>query len=398
MNKFLVFICVSLLFQLVVTTKRSPSRTAKRIALALKIFQDYKKEKEMRNLQTNSDKESGQDEETPLPPIDVPEPTTDSKTTSTIQIMDFGNFVAPKEEPKMTFNAFFFFFRREPPFKFIIPLKFRFARLRDLEEETDVQEIDSECIKGDKVQSSGDAETYKYNCEAVKPENTEIAQVAVNTEKKMSMAQNENETPKVIEETINYSQEAAESAATINEKTENIDQISYLQDGTLAINEAVDSDRLYFRVFGNMTEIKDFKSIKINFTDTASVKEGEKKELECEVEEQGLKCNTDGKNFTSKVDGANGLNEGTKIILNMTDSDATVIKIYLDENTTNTNPNNHINYRKNSSGLSGGAIAGIVIACAVVLIAASIVAMMLRKPTPPLDNTTVVGLKTVDNY
>ena len=54
-------------------------------------------------------------------------------------------------------------------------------------------------------------------------------------------------------------------------------------------------------------------------------------------------------------------------------------------------------YRKDSSGLSGGAIAGIVIACVVVLAAASIAAIMLRKPTPPVDNTTVVGLKTVEN-
>jgi hypothetical protein len=54
-------------------------------------------------------------------------------------------------------------------------------------------------------------------------------------------------------------------------------------------------------------------------------------------------------------------------------------------------------YRKDSSGLSGGAIAGIVIACVVVLAAASIAAIMLRKPTPPIDNTTVVGLKTVEN-
>ena len=55
-------------------------------------------------------------------------------------------------------------------------------------------------------------------------------------------------------------------------------------------------------------------------------------------------------------------------------------------------------YPKSSSGLSGGAIAGIVIACVAVLIAASIAAIMLRKPAPiPMENTTVVGLKTVDN-
>jgi hypothetical protein len=69
------------------------------------------------------------------------------------------------------------------------------------------------------------------------------------------------------------------------------------------------------------------------------------------------------------------------------------------EATIDTNPSSSNNafYRKNSSGLSGGAIAGIVIACVVVLAAASIAAIMLRKPTPPIDNTTVVGLKTVEN-
>ena len=58
-------------------------------------------------------------------------------------------------------------------------------------------------------------------------------------------------------------------------------------------------------------------------------------------------------------------------------------------------PSDQINpvYRKSSSGLSGGAIAGIVIACVAVLIAAAVAAIMLRKPTPPIDNTTVVDLK-----
>ena len=55
------------------------------------------------------------------------------------------------------------------------------------------------------------------------------------------------------------------------------------------------------------------------------------------------------------------------------------------------------NYRKSKNGLSGGAIAGIVIACVVELIAASIAPIMLRKPSHHIDNTTVVGLKTIEN-
>ena len=54
---------------------------------------------------------------------------------------------------------------------------------------------------------------------------------------------------------------------------------------------------------------------------------------------------------------------------------------------------NKYTYNKSSSGLSGGAIAGIVIACVVALAAASIAAIMLRKPAPPLDNTSIVDLK-----
>lgn len=68
---------------------------------------------------------------------------------------------------------------------------------------------------------------------------------------------------------------------------------------------------------------------------------------------------------------------------------------------TITNPNDSSNtnkyYRKSSSGLSGGAIAGIVIACVVGLAVASIVIIMLRKSSPSVENTTVIGLRIVEN-
>ena len=93
---------------------------------------------------------------------------------------------------------------------------------------------------------------------------------------------------------------------------------------------------------------------------------------------------------------------------NLTQANIDEGKMYLTVNPVNESPDRLLNpsssssggrtfYRKDSSGLSGGAIAGIVIACVVVLAAASIAAIMLRKPAPPVDNTTVVGLKTVEN-
>ena len=86
-----------------------------------------------------------------------------------------------------------------------------------------------------------------------------------------------------------------------------------------------------------------------------------------------------------------------------TTSDNTLVTVYMKDYNRNstdiitTGSSSRYTYNKSSSGLSGGAIAGIVIACIAVLLAASIAAIMLRKPAPPIDNTTVVGLKTVEN-
>ena len=91
--------------------------------------------------------------------------------------------------------------------------------------------------------------------------------------------------------------------------------------------------------------------------------------------------------------------DNNTLIINNTDSNRDIFEFNIDNGQNSTVPIHRDNYRKTSSGLSGGAIAGIVIACAVVLIIASIVAMMVRKPSVPLDNSSsVVGLRTIDNY
>ena len=58
---------------------------------------------------------------------------------------------------------------------------------------------------------------------------------------------------------------------------------------------------------------------------------------------------------------------------------------------------NKYSYKRSSSGLSGGAIAGIVIACVVVLAGVSIAIILLRKSTPHLENTIAIDLKNESN-
>ena len=58
-------------------------------------------------------------------------------------------------------------------------------------------------------------------------------------------------------------------------------------------------------------------------------------------------------------------------------------------------------YKTNSSGLSGGAIAGIVISCAFILMLITLILLCLRrrKRDDNENNTSsVVGLRTIENY
>ena len=61
---------------------------------------------------------------------------------------------------------------------------------------------------------------------------------------------------------------------------------------------------------------------------------------------------------------------------------------------------NKLFYHKSSIGLSGGAIAGIVIACVEVLIIIIILAIFLRnsKITEDSNGCNIEGLKSSDNY
>jgi hypothetical protein len=61
-------------------------------------------------------------------------------------------------------------------------------------------------------------------------------------------------------------------------------------------------------------------------------------------------------------------------------------------------PSNKMMYKKSGSGLSGGGIAGIVIACVVALVIASIIAIMLKKSNPQIQNSSsVIQANSADN-
>lgn len=439
MKKTLFILLFALLFENVFL---GPSPLAKRIAQVGKIY----REKKLRELQNSDESQQDTDRgEEPQGeniavnapavsiPIDAPVSTkgykkkssssSSSSSTTTVKINKFYNYETKPEQPRViTYNSLFSFLN--VIIARIITLRLRisyaFGRLRNLADDVEAESVPSNCYINNPALAgkNGTGGNIKYDCNATTTYNaTDITNVIINTDVPM-LADNKNISFDNVTFNGNSSEEASNLVSTqgVNIEGDPIDirdaDITVEEDkvvftGTVAGDEGASTAKAMYDGKETFTMLlSDFSSGKENFTEydcqissyTADGDNG-KVDMTCETPNKNLK-NPNAFNFDDS------LSIGDRVVtLHMKEGVSTpvnweVVSTDTDKTTdaTKTDAVNNISYRKNSSGLSGGAIAGIVIACAVVLIAASIVAMMLRKPAPPLDNTTVVGLKTVDNY
>ena len=444
MKKTLFILLFALLFENVFL---GPSPLAKRIARVGKIY----REKKLRELQ-NSDESQAQDTdkgteqpegehiEVDAPPVivapDVPvstkgykkkksSPSSSSSSTrpaTSLKINKFYNYVAPPEQPKVIrYNTLFSFLNVIIAFTINLRLRiaYSFGRLRNLQDESAAESVPSTCYinNPELAGKNGTGGNIKYDCNATTTYNaTDITNVTINTDVPLK-ADNQS----FSFENVTFNGNSSEEAANLVEATDQVEgepidirdaDITVEEDkvvftGTVAGDEGASTAKAMYDGKETFTMLlSDFSSGEESFQEydcqissyTADGDNG-KVDMSCKTPNKNLK-NPNSFNFDDS------LSIGERVVtLHMKEGVSTpvnweVVSTDTDKTTdaTKTDAVNNISYRKNSSGLSGGAIAGIVIACAVVLIAASIVAMMLRKPAPPLDNTTVVGLKTVDNY
>ena len=444
MKKTLFILLFALLFENVFL---GPSPLAKRIARIGKIY----REKKLRELQNSdesqaqdTDKETEQQEgehttaDAPAVIVDVSvpvstkgykkkksSPSSSSPTTrpaTSLKINKFYNYVAPPEQPKVIrYNTLFSFLNVIIAFTINLRLRiaYSFGRLRNLQDESAAESVPSTCYinNPELAGKNGTGGNIKYDCNATTTYNaTDITNVTINTDVPLK-ADNQS----FSFENVTFNGNSSEEAANLVEATDQVEgEPIDIRDADITVEE----DKVVFTgtVAGDegASTAKAMYDNKETFTMLLSdFSSGEEKfeEYDCQISSYtadgdngkvDMTCETPNKNLKNpnafNLD--DSLSIGERVVtLHMKEGVSTpvnweVVSTDTDKTTdaTKTDAVNNISYRKNSSGLSGGAIAGIVIACAVVLIAASIVAMMLRKPAPPLDNTTVVGLKTVDNY
>ena len=340
-----------------------------------------------------------------------------------MKINKFYNYVAPPEQPKVIrYNTLFSFLNVIIAFTINLRLRiaYSFGRLRNLQDESAAESVPSTCYinNPDLAGKNGTGGNIKYDCNATTTYNaTDITNVTINTDVPLK-ADNQS----FSFENVTFNGNSSEEAANLVEATDQVEgepidirdaDITVEEDkvvftGTVAGDEGASTAKAMYDAKETFTMLlSDFSSGEESF-----------QEYDCQISSYtadgdngkvDMTCKTPNKNLKNPIafNFDDSLSIGERVVtLHMKEGVSTPVNwevVSTDTDTTTTTAKtadavNNISYRKNSSGLSGGAIAGIVIACAVVLIAASIVAMMLRKPAPPLDNTTVVGLKTVDNY
>ena len=420
MRYVLSFLLLCILFQNIITTKDYVKRMA-RASLTLRNIVKNK-----RKLQQDTTEVTPED---PIPttPTDIPQSTADAANetlappvkytddfempsdipvtgenstettttkTSVVQVKKFHKF---ERKTKIIKFGVFLYFLNKPIVRVVVmrlTIKYKkTGRLRSLESPTITGEsAATTCVIKDaykeKVGQEGNGDNVDYDCSAATSSEAEIDEAKIDPSKPMVIG---NESVPVSE--IEFNEDAKDG-------TKNLVNISNATIGILENTTYVIQDKkliLTGILQPKTTKLEKGQSLPIDFYDTSI---NEKKKVYCIVGDfdsssrnTTIECNTDETPIRT--------NYGN-LTLSSHNSDTLYLTFNIppdvnNEEIINTNTARNTYYRKSSSGLSGGAIAGIVIACVVVLAAASIAAIMLRKPAPPIDNTTVVGLKTVEN-
>ncbi len=394
-----------------------------RAALALRNIVKAKEEK-MRKLQQATDKEPEPDFIVNTIPDDIPansstiqpaqnlsnvpqvEPVATEDTNSTTT---YSGYLAKKfysfiqQSNLIKFGLLFSFYKRDITYTIVmrIIVTYRSGRARNLQMKTNAEgaslPITCVIINDSLIGMKGKGENIDYDCTGAAPEGAgNITKAVIDTNSPLYIGSDE-----VKADEISFSKDS--DVSNIASATKSV----IILDSTTAIfgNNQINLTGILTPLKeARENNIKEGNKYSMQFYDVSS---DSLKSLNCTVtgfRDQLIKipCNLSCDAESTPIETYYG---------NLTQAKIETSNIYLTVNPDFTNGEdeetllnsasgsnaNNIYYRKNSSGLSGGAIAGIVIACVVVLAAASIAAIMLRKPSPPIDNTTVVGLKTVEN-
>ena len=310
----------------------------------------------LRKLQVNSDSESSD--------VELPESNSNSTVSnvSKLYLLGFGDFKRP-EKQKITFKIYF---KRNGTSAMGNTLTFHIRinyvrRLRLLEE---IEETTT-CTKISETE-----ENINFNCSAPVDENRDFTNIT-----SLNDYKTENGAVVTEETTTSFKANIAEKKDT------SLENKSFdLLKGVLKTEEKT------FSIEGMIEDGSSFtqKELTLILNDDKN-----SQEVPCKVSNSGnnykLVCYPEESISDAKLENVLCKGNNQNLLIHMENRDET-----LSISTEDTSINNKYSRNTSSSGLTGGAIAGIVIACVAVLVAAAITFLLCRRSTkPPIQESTM---------
>ncbi len=376
-------------------------RTKKSYEKAKNLYRVLRYMDEEERVTSHGEAPSSDNKTEPITAPDInPSGSETQKPPENTQVLTFGNFEAEKENENaqtsifiIKYTVLMYFADGSIPqeIEITITVNIQTSRVRNLQETTESVKTTCNLKKSNEgiaaYDCNGKTETQGSDVEEVK---VNIKEPILANGKKLD---------------VGFSGTAAEIGNNLHNSTIEID--SSATPYTLKEGKIESKTKTSFKVKGIINIFNYKQGDKFNFTFPNKIDEKNKENIyvECIVDSKDdddnvvFKCPVN-KPLNAIVDQAVGTYTGKpadSVTFNFKEGERR--DVVLEDPSSEGNGGNNGYYRKNSSGLSGGAIAGIVIASAVALIVASVVAMMFRK-SKPIENvsSTNVGLNAPEHF
>ena len=376
----LLLVC-AVLGELTPERKENLRKLAHTIKAMKLIVEEAKKIQEARKLQSTDTTDGGKNLDEPAKNISKEEAEAtqnyaQNSTLTNYRIKGFYGFKQEQSASSFSFGMIFSYIQQmiAQLIKMRLIIKYQTSTsLRNLEEDTWYQSVKAECTTSRAKSTPTEETDVDYDCTAEKAKGFLVDTVKLDASYPMDLD------GKIVEFTDIYLDEDAAEQANNIRKTEG--------QQLFTVSKLSDTFKITGTTKPNATFLEQFLNDRIQLTITYTSDSSRRRlatapPVPCTVKSSSeLQCEGNIPGQITQIE----KNEGYNLSF-VPSTDSTYPSSAKSES-------NSAVYRKSSSGLSGGAIAGIVIACVVVLIAAAVAAIMLRKPSPPVDNTTVVDLK-----